>query len=548
MDISLTETLTAFLLAYTLWRAYAFVVNSPLSNIPGPPAESWWKGSYGQIFNKNGWAFHRELRENYGSVSRIKGLFGNDHLYVWDPLALYNIFVKDQYIFEGRPANILTNRITLGTSLLSSLGDEHRKQRKMLNPVFSSKHMRGMLPMLYPIAHQLREAIANDIRNNEEHIDIMGWVSRSSLEYIGQGGLGYSFSSFDVSKKANSYSEALKMFVPLLFRLQIVRQQIPWLVKIGSPKFRERVMDFIPFDSVRDIRRITKTMEESSRSILRGKREAIEKGDKATLAQVGSGKDIMSVLLKANADTNLSDEDLLGHMSTFVLAAHDTTTSAVSRILHVLAANPDSQSKLREEVTAARKEHGDLDYDTLQALPYLDAVCRETLRVYSPVPLVDRVATQDIVLPLKWPIKAIDGKTEIKEIHVPKNTNLLISITAANLCKSIWGDDAEVWKPERWLKPLPESVADAHLPGVYSQILWIIYYFRMTFIGGSRACIGFKFSEMEMKMVLSILLESFIFEPVSDVIWEFGLIHVPAAKGTKDGMPRLPMKVSLVKS
>lgn len=65
---------------------------------------------------------------------------------------------------------------------------------------------------------------------------------------------------------------------------------------------------------------------------------------------------------------------------------------------------------------------------------------------------------------------ALDGKTEIREIQVPKGTGVIVSILGANLCKAIWGDDAEEWKPERWLKPLPESVAEAHLPGVYSQM------------------------------------------------------------------------------
>lgn len=76
--------------------------------------------------------------------------------------------------------------------------------------------------------------------------------------------------------------------------------------------------------------------------------------------------------------------------STFIFAGHDTTTSAVSRILHQLALNPKVQDKLRVEVTEARKKHGDLDYDTLMGLPYLDAVCRETLRVYPPVPTLLR--------------------------------------------------------------------------------------------------------------------------------------------------------------
>lgn len=65
-----------------------------------------------------------------------------------------------------------------------------------------------------------------------------------------------------------------------------------------------------------------------------------------------------------------------------MFAAMDTTSSALSRILMILATNPSVQDKLREELVNARKEaEGDLDYDTLHELPYLEAVCRETLRV-----------------------------------------------------------------------------------------------------------------------------------------------------------------------
>ena len=77
--------------------------------------------------------------------------------------------------------------------------------------------------------------------------------------------------------------------------------------------------------------------------------------------------------------------------STFIFAATDTTTSALSRIFHLLSEHQDVQSRLREEVTTARQAYGDLDYDTLQALPFLDAVCRETLRLFSPVSYLSRV-------------------------------------------------------------------------------------------------------------------------------------------------------------
>ena len=58
----------------------------------------------------------------------------------------------------------------------------------------------------------------------------------------------------------------------------------------------------------------------------------------------------------------------------------DTTSNALARVLHLLSTHPDVQSKLRQEIVNARSQ-GDLDYNELVGLPYLDAVCRETLRL-----------------------------------------------------------------------------------------------------------------------------------------------------------------------
>lgn len=103
----------------------------------------------------------------------------------------------------------------------------------MLNPVFSLKHMRDLIPVFYPIAHkvsirlltgksadhvpvlcvlQLRDILENQVRSGKEEINVMLWMSRAALEYIGQGGLGYSFDALN-EHSTNTYSEAIKMFV-----------------------------------------------------------------------------------------------------------------------------------------------------------------------------------------------------------------------------------------------------------------------------------------------------------------------------------------------
>ena len=65
-----------------------------------------------------------------------------------------------------------------------------------------------------------------------------------------------------------------------------------------------------------------------------------------------------------------------------MIAGVDTTSNALSRVLHLLSEHPDVQTKLRSEVQQAQEHHGgEIPFDELMALPYLDAICRETLRV-----------------------------------------------------------------------------------------------------------------------------------------------------------------------
>jgi len=69
----------------------------------------------------------------------------------------------------------------------------------------------------------------------------------------------------------------------------------------------------------------------------------------------------------------------------------------------------------------------------------------------------------------------------------------------------------------------------------------------MTFLGGSRACIGFKFSQLEMKIILSLLVEAFEFKPSDkEIYWRMTNMASPTVKGG-DGKTSLPLIVSLAK-
>ncbi|KAJ3717828.1 cytochrome P450-like protein [Lentinula raphanica] len=150
--------------------------------------------------------------------------------------------------------------------------------------------------------------------------------------------------------------------------------------------------------------------------------------------------------------------------------------------------------------------------------------------------LFDHSARKDAVVPLHKPIVGLDG-TEIREIAVPKGTVVFVSIYNANRNPDLWGKDANEWKPERWLSDLPDKLTDARIPGVYSHL--------MTFIGGGRSCIGFKFSQLEMKVVISTLVESFNFstsDKDSQIYWQMNGVAAPIVG--EDIRPQLPINIS----
>jgi len=74
-----------------------------------------------------------------------------------------------------------------------------------------------------------------------------------------------------------------------------------------------------------------------------------------------------------------------------------------------------------------------------------------------------------MILPLSKPLRTTSGK-ELTELVVPSETMIFISILGANTNPELWGPDSYEWKPERWLKPLPEKLNEAHMPGIYSNL------------------------------------------------------------------------------
>ncbi|KAF4613945.1 hypothetical protein D9613_007572 [Agrocybe pediades] len=547
MSSSVAQPLFILALSWLCWRLlrpHLFRKSNGIHNLPGPDDASWVTGHLSKMMNTTAWDYHRKVLRQFGAISHIKGVFGADEIYTFDPKALHHILIKDHSIVWDETDSLIAGLKTMfGEGITTTLGERHRRQRKMFNPKLLLNLI--AVPIFYEVAHKVENAFLKKVENGPQELDVMDWMTRLALELIGQTGLGYSFDELTETSKPHRYAQASKQLVPTQSENTVVLQTLlPYLTRIGTKRFRRWIVDHIPSEDIKRLRDIIDVLHETSVEIYQSKLAAIKQGDEALAAQIGRGKDIISILLKANMkvedDGKLSEEELLGQVTSLTFAATDTTSGALARTFHLLAQHKDAQAKVREELRNARKATGgeDIDYDTLVALPYLDALCRETLRLYPPVPMVNRVARQDAILPLLTPAKGKDGST-VTEVEVPKGTIAHLSILNSNTNPALWGPDAGEWKPERWLNPLPEELIDARIPGVYSHLL--------TFMGGGRSCIGFKFSQLEMKVVLALMLEKFEFS-LSDknIYWQMTGIATPNLDTTST-MPTLPLIVSKAK-
>ncbi|KAI1787726.1 cytochrome P450 [Ganoderma leucocontextum] len=537
---------TSLILALTLlglvaWTIRRFFARPPsLHNLPGPPSASFLKGNTQQLTGRHSNEWNKHLAETYGPLSRLTGPFSRTWINVYDPKALYSITIKDQDVWLKNASPVST--MLLGPGLLSTAGAQHRKQRKMLTPVFSIAYLRSITSVFYETTHKLRDGLLADIGASGKEVDVLKWMGRAALELLGQGAFGYSFDPL-VEDTSDDFAEAVKSFFPAVNALTILRMIATPILLVGArlpSGLRRMALDAIPSRRVRRMKNIVRTMANRSIEIIAEKRAALQKGDESTVRQVDEGKDIMSILLKANMAASekekMSDDELTAQISTFILAGMDTTSNAAARVLHLLALNPGIQKRLRDEILEAQAGE-EVTYDHLNELPYLEAVCRETLRLYGPVRTLARRAVQDTVLPLHEPIRGTDGSL-IAEVTVPEGTVAVLNLWACNTNRAIWGEDAYEWKPDRFLSPLPRAVEEARVPGVYANL--------MSFHGGSRSCIGFKYAQLELKVVLAVLVANFSFElGDKEIVWNHAGVAYPSV-GRESKTPEMPLRVSAI--
>ncbi|KAL2000041.1 hypothetical protein VTN02DRAFT_3640 [Thermoascus thermophilus] len=340
--------------------------------------------------------------------------------------------------------------------------------------------------------------IEKHIRQSEsgDNLVIVGdWASRATLDIIGVAGMDQDFHSLrDPSNKLNEQYRRILVEPSRLMRLVTL--------------FGMLVMDLelfakLPLRQNVEINAASESIRTAARQIIRQKKEKMERQPEAA-----GDVDIISVALRSGA---FSEENLVDQMMTFLAAGHETTSSALQWAVYALCKHPDMQTRLRDEVRAhlppisiSASASASISAAAIDSLPYLNAFCHEVLRYYPSVPVTLREAVRD---------------TSIAGTPIPKGTVVLLAPEAINRSTRLWGADADVFNPDRWLGP-----GRANAGGADSN------YAFLSFLHGPRGCIGQGFARGELACLVAVTVGRFRMEledPEAELLLRRGVTVSP---------------------
>jgi cytochrome P450 len=404
-------------------------------------------------------------------------------------------------------------------------------------PGFGASEAKAFVPIFQKIAAELTLQWNDLILHSPDQsvvVNVASWLSRATMDSIGEAAFDYQFGALSNTK--NEFMEAYlglmsdTLGCPTKWAIFMQTTLPIWMLQLMSKHSSRR--------NLAHARYTAKLANKVTRELVQSKSAALFHGQ--------GNKDILSLLVKANmshdAKNKLTEEEMLAQVRTILLAGHETSATSMCWVLLELALHPEVQTRLREEIRRTERviqARGGRCFTALdlENMQYLNAVLKESMRFHPALYQNYRQAARDDALPLSKPIQTNKGLVD--NIPIAKGTKIILSIAAYNRNKDVFGEDADVYNPDRWLKPVDDLKKGPQL-GVYSNLL--------TLGGGVRSCIGWKFALHELQSLTADIINNFELFPTPDLDRlrrEACLVMLPTLEGEQLKGANLPLKIGL---
>ncbi|KAL6850295.1 hypothetical protein ACP4OV_020922 [Aristida adscensionis] len=356
----------------------------------------------------------------------------------------------------------------LGKGLVLTNGDDWKRHRKVVHPAFNLDKLKEMTVVMVHCAQKMMQQWQSQIGQSSNHqaeVELSSEFSELTSDVISHTAFG------------SSYMEGKEVFLA-----QRELQELAFSASLNIPVPGHLRKWKLPTSS-RDLR--VRKLDSKVRSMLM----AIIEGRLAEKdAKGGYGNDLLGLMLEARAleqddgHQMLSTQEIVDECKTFFFAGQDTTSHLLTWTMFLLGRYPEWQEKLREEVL---RECGDAvpNTDMVNKLKLVNMVLLETLRLYSPVVIIQRAAGSDL---------------QLGGVRVPNGTMLSIPIATLHRDTDVWGPDAGEFNPARFEHGVSRA-APGHPNG--NALL--------SFSQGPRACIGQNFAMLEARLAVAMILQRF---------------------------------------
>ncbi|CAK5282791.1 unnamed protein product [Mycena citricolor] len=483
-----------------------------LSRLPGPPSQSWLFGHLPQLYLTFNYGENEfKWLKEYGTVYLLRGVLGQKRVMVADPVAINHMFRGDDVHFS--PMFMAIDTAIYGDDNVSASRGE--QLRAALNPGFTTAVVKSYLAVFETVAQGVTLSLDKALTERKNApVNVSPLLSEATLAAISQVVLGLS----------------LEDLGPDFVRIN--SQVIALASGLGRVNF---LTDALSAVFPRLPRYLMRLPTQSFRAVHQGRTLAEQVGKKMIGARLDAGileqkedDHLFGKILTENAKRSLRPELLAAQTSVLLVAGQDTTANTLTFALYELAQRPEVQSRLRAEVLDAVQDT-EIRYD---AIPVLNAVIKEALRLYPAEALMDRIAAHDMTIPLSAPVQLSNGET-VQQLVVSKGQWITVSSASYQRSEGRWGPEPEMFDPNRWIDGKVAANGEPMISSAYANLL--------TFNAGPHTCLGWRFAVLEMQVILTELISKFVFEvpedPAMSMRTMFATTIMPAdAEGKKRAM------------
>jgi len=454
-----------------------------------PPPQAERPSAWRMFFSKRrSWLDALYARSYHMKMGEVH-LPGVDLYMVNEPSLVRRVMVEEAGAFPKHEMLGDALRPLLGDSIFTTNGDVWRRQRALMDPSFEAARIRHVFGRM----REASEAMAARLRRvpeGAEH-DVEIEMTHVAADIILRTILSQPLDSAAARQIFEAFARyqalAPRLMMPAFFGLRWLR---PWW-QIGRSR-----------RAAAEIRSLLATLIRP-------------RFDAACAGNATEEGDILATLLRVrdqHSGAGFGFDELVDQVAMLFLAGHETSASALSWALHLLAHAPDVQQRLHDEAAQVFDPASD-DPGAMKDLVLARNVFREALRLFPPVGFLARQSAQDCTM---------------RDKRVPRGASVVVSPWLIQRHRALWARPDE-FDPDRYDEAATVATTDDALP-VRESLRRAYLPFGM----GPRVCIGAAFAQQEASLILATLAREFRFEPVAGHVPEpVGRLTIRAGNGIR---------------